>query len=37
MVLAALPGHLRRHLADAGLAGQFTLADSTADAARLLS
>ncbi len=37
MALAGLPGHLRRHLAGAGLAGQFTLADSAADAARLLS
>ena len=37
MVLAGLPGHLRRHLAGAGLAGQFTLADSTAAAVTALT
>ena len=37
MVLAGLPGHLSRHLADTGLAGEFILADSAEDAARLLS
>ncbi len=29
MVLAGLPGHLAQHLREAGLAGRFTLADST--------
>ena len=37
MVLAGLPGHLEKHLRQAGLADRFTLADSSAAAAGELS
>jgi anti-sigma regulatory factor (Ser/Thr protein kinase) len=37
MVLAGLPGHLAWHLRDAGVAGRFTLADSTAAAVAALT
>jgi anti-anti-sigma factor len=35
MVLAGLPGHLVQRLYEAGIASQFTLADTNADAMRM--